>query len=73
MQSGTGIFNSTTGRVITLPSPAPDTNYKVIITPNQDPSGFLGEVWVEDLQTTQFTVKNSGSNNTTSFMWIVLY
>lgn len=43
------------------------TNYKVMITPTSDPSGFLGEVWVVKSANT-IVVYNSGSA-TTAFDW----
>jgi len=72
MYGGTGTFNSTTGEVITIGVTMDNTTYKVNITATSDPSGTLGEVWVTSKSTTQFTVKNSGSNITATYDWVVM-
>jgi hypothetical protein len=68
--SGTGTFNTTTGRTIT--HTAGVTTYKVCIQPTGDSGGTIGEYWVESKTTTSFVVKNSGSNTTTTFDWILI-
>ena len=39
-------------------------DYMVVITSTEDPGGNLGEVWVTNDSTTQFTVHNSGTATT---------
>lgn len=64
---GASNFNSTLGRVIS--HSIGHTNYRVMLTPTQNPNGYLGEVWVEKSMNS-FVVKCSGTA-TTSFDYIV--
>jgi hypothetical protein len=41
----------------------------VMITPTENPNGYLGEVWVTDRTTTKFTAHRSGSYQG-GFMWM---
>jgi hypothetical protein len=66
--TGSANFTSTTGT--TIPHAIGHTNYRVSITPTQNPNGYLGEVWVIKA-TNSFTVFCSGSA-TTSFDYIAL-
>lgn len=68
---GEGVFNSAAGRTITLPSSIANANYRVIVTPTSDSGAKIGEYWVEK-SAGSFIVKNTGSNNTATFDWIVL-
>lgn len=68
-QKGTSTFAGVTGQAITITAEA-DTAYHVSIMPTASPGGNLGEVWVINDSTTQFTVYNSGSA-TTAFRWQV--
>lgn len=67
--SNSGVFNSTTGRTIT--HNLNSINYAVTIQPTSNPSGTLGEFWVENKTLTTFVVKNSGVNTTATFDWII--
>jgi hypothetical protein len=64
---GSSSFNSNTGVVIN--HNIGNTNYYVIITPTQNPNGYLGEVWVEK-SNYSFKVLCSGSA-TTTFDYVV--
>ncbi|WP_027364030.1 hypothetical protein [Desulfotruncus alcoholivorax] len=55
--SGTGNFAGPTGATVT--HNLGHTNYRVRITPTQNPGGYLGEVWVVKAANT-FVVYNSG-------------
>lgn len=68
-QIGSSTFNGITGRAITITEMA-NTSYFVSITPSANPAGNLGEVWVINDSTTQFTVYCSGSA-ATAFKWQV--
>lgn len=61
---GGGTFGSTTGTTIT--HNLGHTNYRVLITPMQDTSGYLGEVYVVK-EANSFTVYNTGSCNDKTF------
>lgn len=66
---GTGTFNSTTGRTINH-----NLGYVpniINIVPLSDPSGYLGEYWINNITATSFTVYCSGSTTTTTFSWEV--
>lgn len=65
---GTSAFNSNTGVVIN--HTIGNTGYYPIITPTQNPNGYLGEIWVEKANYS-FKVLCSGSA-TTSFDYVVL-
>lgn len=68
---GTGIFNSHAGTTIMLPTPVESVgDYGVIVMPGSS-SGFIGDVWV-DKTINAFTVRNSGSDTTTEFCYIVV-
>ena len=69
-QTGASTFAGSSGQAITI-TETDDTDYFVSITPNADPGGNLGEVWVVNDSTTQFTVYNSGSAKT-AFSWVVI-
>lgn len=64
-QSGTSTFNSTDGTTIPLQfTPSSDPlAYEVIITPTEDPGGYLGEIWVVK-SSTDVKVYNSGTATT---------
>ncbi len=51
----------------------PNTNYSVIITPNADPQGYIGEWWIANRTTTGFTIDNSGSATTTFDYAVVMH
>jgi hypothetical protein len=57
-ETGASTFNGSAGRVIT--HSLGHQNYKPVITPTADPSGFLGEVYCIKADDT-VTVYNSGS------------
>jgi len=69
-ESGQSNFAGVTGVDITMSSPKTSTNYRVLITPTEDPAGNLGEVYVDRKTTTSFTVYNSGTA-VTGFIWEV--
>lgn len=71
VKNGTGTFSSTTGTVITLPTAQADALYNVTILPLGISDGSIGEPSVVRNSTTQFTVYNTGSNNTAQFLWSV--
>lgn len=64
---GSSSFNSTIGTIIN--HSIGHMNYYVLVTPTQNPNGYLGEVWVEKAMNS-FVVKCSGTA-TTSFDYIV--
>ena len=68
-QKGTSTFNGSTGQAITITAMA-NTSYHVSVMPTESPAGNLGEVWVVNDSTTQFTVYCSGTA-TTAFRWSV--
>jgi hypothetical protein len=68
--SGSGIFNSTTG--VTITHNVGVSSYRVSITPTSNSNGTLGEYWVESKTVNTFVVKNSGSNTTCTFDWILI-
>jgi len=72
IHTGTGTFNSTSGRTISIGVTLANTNYRVIVTPTADTQGYLGEIWVTTKTTSNFVVYNTGSNNTASFDWILI-
>lgn len=49
----------------------PDTNYTVVIIPNVNPNGYIGEWWITNKTTSGFTIMNSGSA-TTGFDYVVI-
>jgi len=63
---GTGTFNSSNGRIIAHGLGSKPVN--VQITSNEDPNGYLGEVWVV-ADRTNIKVYCSGSTTTTDFYW----
>lgn len=67
--TGTSTFAGSAGRAVT--HNIGHTNYRVLITPTQDPQGYLGEFWVLK-QANTFVVYNSGSA-ATAFDWEVRY
>ncbi len=69
---GSNTFNSISGRVINIGVTLTNTNYRVVITPITNENFKIGEIWVESKTTTQFTVKNSGSDASSTFEWTVL-
>ena len=70
-QSGTDTFNSTTGTTILLAEAVTDVDdYAVTITPLDSTDGDIGEMIVYK-GLTSFTVKNTGSNATTNFDYVV--
>jgi len=70
IQTGIDSFNGLSGTAVTI-TEMDDTDYMVVITPTESPGGNLGEVWVVNDSTTQFTVYCSGSA-TTNFRWGVI-
>ncbi len=68
--SNIGVFNSTSGVIIEHNLDLND--YDVIIQPCSDTLGTLGEYWTELQTNNSFTVKNSGTNTTSSFKWILI-
>ena len=74
-QKGTGQFNGSTGRQVTLGTAMPDANYVVMIMPCKKSTtnyGDLGEYWVSNKTTTGFKVFNSGADTVSSFDYIVI-
>lgn len=67
--TGSGSFGSSAGWTVT--HNVGHTNYRVLITPTQDPQGYLGEWWVLK-QANTFVVYNSGAA-LTSFDWEVRF
>lgn len=60
--AGTGSFKAPV--VFSGGAKLPNTNYSVIITPNTNPNGFIGEWWVANKTVTGFQIENSGSATT---------
>lgn len=69
--SGGGTFNSTTGVVISIGEVLGGTGYSVSIIPTTADPINVGEISVESKTSTQFVVKNSGSDTTSTFDWIL--
>lgn len=69
--SGSGTFNSISGRTISIGKTMSSNTYKVSVTPTANPDGSLGEVWIESKTTTSFVVKCSGSTTTCTFDWMI--
>ena len=70
-QSGTDTFNSSTGTTILLAEAVTNVDdYAVTITPLDSTDGDIGEMVVYK-GLTSFTVKNTGSNATTNFDYVV--
>jgi hypothetical protein len=67
---GTSTFNGSTGRAITITAQA-DATYHVSITATADTGGNVGDIWVVNDSTTQFTVYCSGTA-TTAFRYKVM-
>jgi len=70
--SGSGVFNSTTGIVISIGADVGGTGYSVIITITAANPVNVGEISVESKSVTQFTVKNTGSDASSTFDWILV-
>ena len=70
--SGSGVFNSTTGVVISIGADMGGTGYSVIITITAANPVNVGEISVESKSATQFTVKNTGSDASSTFDWILV-
>jgi len=68
-QRGTGTFNGPTGVTVSIDDVG-TTDYQVVIQPLSQ-SGFIGEISVESKAANSFVVKNSGSDTTTQFDWIL--
>lgn len=69
--SGGGTFNSTTGVTISIGEVLGGTGYSVAIIPTTADPINVGEISVESKTSTQFVVKNSGSDTTSTFDWIL--
>jgi hypothetical protein len=69
VQRGDDTFNSTTGRSIAITAVA-DTDYHVAIEQRAE-SGRVGEISISGKTINAFTVKNSGSDVSTAFGWIL--
>ena len=69
-QSGSDSLGGIAGTAVAITAEA-DTNYIVLVTFSANPGGNLGEWWVINDSTTQFTIYNSGTA-TTSFKWAVI-
>jgi hypothetical protein len=70
-QRGTDTFNSTTGVSVSLSPAASGTDYHISVTPLAE-SGYIGQISVESRTVNSFTVKNSGSDDETSFAWQII-
>jgi len=68
-QRGTGTFGGPNGTTVAI-NDVGTTDYQVVIQPLSQ-SGFIGEISVESKAANSFVVKNSGSDTTTSFDWIL--
>jgi len=67
-QSGSSTFNGQTGRQVSISPAVVDTDYQVLIE-QQAESGLVGEIHIVSKTTNQFTVKNSGADDSTAFDW----
>lgn len=70
VQRGNSTFNGQTGRQVSITAVA-DTDYHVLIEPREK-SGFIGEIEIASKTTNQFTVKNSGSDTSSAFGWVLM-
>lgn len=70
LQRGASTFNSATGRQISIAAVA-DTDYHILIE-QRAASGLVGEIDITGKATNAFTVKNSGSDASTAFGWMLL-
>jgi len=68
-QRGTGTFGGPNGTTVAI-NDVGTTDYQVVIQPLSQ-SGFIGEISVESKAANSFVVKNSGSDTTTQFDWIL--
>jgi len=68
-QRGTSTFNGSNGITVSI-NDIGTTDYQVTILPLSC-SGFIGEISVESKAANSFIVKNSGSDITTQFDWIL--
>lgn len=69
--AGSGTFNSTTGVTMSIGATVDDTLYSVSIIPTTANPINVGEISVGSKAVSQFVVKNSGTDNTSTFDWIV--
>ncbi|MCD6476170.1 MAG: hypothetical protein J7K85_07935 [Anaerolineaceae bacterium] len=68
-QRGTSTFNGPNG-ITVLIDDVGTTDYQVTIQPLSQ-SGFIGEISIESKAANSFVVKNSGTDTTTQFGWIL--
>ena len=71
IMQGSSNFNSYDGTLIELEVPMATNTFTVLVTPNEDPTGDLGEIWVDNKTTNSFMVKNTG-DTLTGFDYIVI-
>jgi hypothetical protein len=67
----TADYTHTQGTVITHNKNITGT-YQVIVTSNSATNGTLGEVWTEQREANSFIVRNTGSNASATFDWVIV-
>jgi hypothetical protein len=68
----TADYTHSQGTVIFLKTALPNTSYTISITPNVATNGTLGEFWIDKKSVDRFIVRNTGSNNTATFDYMVM-
>lgn len=70
LTNGLSSFNSVNGRLVN--HKCNDKNYNVLLCPQSNSIENLGEYWIENKTDNNFTIKNTGSNNSSPCNWAII-